>query len=179
MGLAPGPGRRTLVIANGSDDEVRADIRVVTDRSVFAPEGLPEIRIAPHSVQRIALSSVLGRRSPTARPACSSTSTGPVTATVRSYVAGDLSHAVPSDVVEESATVLLPEGGESVDKTVELAGATRHGRGHRRRPLGVGGGARPDPRRDLARPRGHRAAAGRRRPGDGHRRAHLGGRARC
>ncbi len=128
MGLAPGAGRRTLVIANGSDDEVRADVRIVTDRSVFAPEGLPEIRVAPNSVQRIALSSVLGPAIEDGATGLLVESTSPVTATVRSYVEGDLSHAVPGDVLDASATVLLPEdGGDGVAKTVELARATRQG----------------------------------------------------
>lgn len=127
MGLAPGQGRRTLVIANGTDDEVRADVRIVTDRSTFVPEGLPEVRIAPHSVQRIAVSSVLGPEIGKGAIGLLVDSTGPVTATVRSYVAGDLSHAVPSDVVDVSSTALVPKGGTQVDKAVQLAGATRQG----------------------------------------------------
>jgi len=127
MGLAPGSGRRTLVIANGSDDEVRADLRIVTGRSVFAPEGLPEIRVAPNSVRRIALSSVLDPAIADGATGVLVESTGAVTATLRSYVAGDLSHAVPSDVVDTPATVLLPEGADGSAKTVELAGATSQG----------------------------------------------------
>lgn len=125
MGLAPGAGRRTLVIANGGDDEVRAEVKVVTGRSVFAPEGLPEIRVAPHSVQRISVSGVLDAAIEDGATGLLVDASGPVTATVRSYVEGDLSDAVPSDVVETSATALLPEGGGQ--KTVQLAGATRQG----------------------------------------------------
>ena len=60
MGLAAGAGRRTLVVANGTDSEVRADVKVVTGDSVFAPEGLREVRVAPQSVERLSLSSILG-----------------------------------------------------------------------------------------------------------------------
>lgn len=127
MGLAPGQGRRTLVVANGTDDEVRADLRVVTDRSTFAPEGLDEIRVAPHSVQRIAVSSLLGPAIEDGALGLRLDSTGPVTATVRSYVAGDLSHAVPTDVVETSSTALVPAGGKNIDKVLQLSGATRQG----------------------------------------------------
>lgn len=125
MGLAPGAGRRTLVIANGGDDEVRADVKVVTDRSVFAPEDLPEIRVAPHSVQRISVSGVLDAAIEDGATGLLVDATGPVTATVRSYVEGDLSDAVPSDLVDSSATALLPESGGQ--KTVQLAGASRQG----------------------------------------------------
>jgi hypothetical protein len=127
MGLAPGQGRRTLVIANPGDDEVRAEVRVVTEDSVFAPKGMPEIRVAPQSVERIAISSVLGPAVADGATGLAVTSTGPVTATLRSYVVGDLSHAVPGPAVDGSATVLLPPGGKGVDKSVTLAGATRTG----------------------------------------------------
>lgn len=127
MGLASGPGRRTLVLANSGDDEVRADVRIVTDDSVFAPKGLPEIRIAPQSVKKVSLSKVLGAAVPDGATGLQVTSTGPVTATVRSYVGGDLSHAVPAAEVEDTTTVLVPEGGKGVDTTLRLAGAQRSG----------------------------------------------------
>jgi hypothetical protein len=127
MGLAPGQGRRALVLVNGSDDEVRADVKIVSRRSTFAPEGLSEIQVAPHSVQKVALSSVLGQAIGDGAIGLLLDSTGPVTATVRSYVGGDLSHAVPSDVVDTSATVLVPDGGKDVAKTLQLAGATNQG----------------------------------------------------
>jgi Family of unknown function (DUF5719) len=127
MGLAPGAGRRTLVIANGTDDEVRADVHVVTDDSVFAPRGVPEIRIAPQSVQRIAMSSVLGPAISEGATGLAVTATGPVTATLRSLVEGDLSHAVAGQTLDRATTVLLPDGGKGVERTVEMTGATRTG----------------------------------------------------
>jgi hypothetical protein len=127
MGLAPGQGRRTLVLANSSDDEVRARLQFVTEDSVFAPEGVPEIRIAPQSVQRVSLSSELGPAVEDGAIGVRLTSSGPITATLRSYVGHDLSHAVPADVVETSATVLLPAGAKGDEKSVLLAGATNAG----------------------------------------------------
>jgi hypothetical protein len=127
MGIAPGKGRRTLVLANGSDDEVRADLQVVTEDSVFSPEGVPEIRIPPQSVQRVSVSSELGPAIQDGATGVRLTSSGPITATLRSYVGGDLSHAVPADVVETSATVLLPDGAKGDTKSLLLAGATQAG----------------------------------------------------
>jgi hypothetical protein len=123
MGLVPGAGRRTLVVANGGDDEVRAEVKVVTDDSVFAPEGAPEIRVAPQSVERVTLSDELAKAVADGVDGLVVTSSAPVTATVRSLVAGDLSHAVPSDQVTGSATVLVPDG----EKSLVLAGADRAG----------------------------------------------------
>lgn len=127
MGLAPGNGRRTLVVANGTDDEVRADVKVVTGDSVFAPKGLPEIRVAPQSVQRVSVSSVLGETVADGAIGLQLTSTRPVTATLRSYVRGDLSHAVGVAPIDDSATVVLPTREAKETATVELAGATRTG----------------------------------------------------
>ncbi len=127
MGLAPGQGRRTLVLANGSDDEVRADLEFVTEDSVFKPEGVPAIRIPPQSVKRISLSAELGSAIQDGATGVRVTSSAPVTAGLRSYVDGDLSHAVQADVVETAATVLLPEGVKGDEKSVLLAGAIRAG----------------------------------------------------
>jgi hypothetical protein len=127
MGLAPGQGRRTLVVANPGDSEVRADLQFVTEESVFAPQGVPEIRIPPRSVQRISVSSELGPAIQDGATGVRLTSSGPITATLRSYVEGDLSHAVQADVVETSATVLLPEGAKGDEKSLLLAGASAAG----------------------------------------------------
>jgi hypothetical protein len=127
MGLAAGAGRRTLVLANGSDDEVRARLRIVTDDSVFAPAGVDELRIAPQSVVRVSVSDVLGPAAKDGASGVQVTSSAPITATVRSLVDGDLSHAVPGDRIEESATVLLPAAAKGDTRSVLLSGAEHAG----------------------------------------------------
>ena len=127
MGLAKGTGRRTLVIANGGQDEVRAQVKVVTDGSTFAPKDLPEIRVAPQSVTRVEIAGVLNPAVKDGATGLQVTATEPVTATLRSYVGGDLSHAVPSQTVGTPTAVLLPPGGRRVDRTLELAGAPQTG----------------------------------------------------
>jgi hypothetical protein len=124
MGVAPGSGQRTLVLANGGDDEVRATVKLVTDDSVFTPEGLDEVRVPPQGVERVSLSDVLdaaGDKEDTTGILV--TSTGPVTATFRSLVDGDLSHAVSGVPLDGPATVLVPTG----EKRLVLAGSTRAG----------------------------------------------------
>lgn len=127
MGLAPGSGRRTLVIANGGDSEVRADVRIVTDRSVFAPEGVDEVRVAPQSVERVPVAGVLDPAIKAGALGLEVRASGPVSATLRSYAGGDLSHAVPGPILDGASTVLLPPGDDGVRKTLLLAGAAHAG----------------------------------------------------
>ena len=123
LGPAPGKGERVLALANPGDSEVRADLRVVTDTSAFEPEGSPEIRIPPQSVEVVPMAEALGPAIADGAIGVEVTSTGPVTATLRSTVAGDVSHAVGGEAVRAPATVLLPDGG----KTLALAGAASSG----------------------------------------------------
>ena len=88
--------RRTLVVANGGPDEVLASVQVVTEESVFAPKDVPDLRIPPQSTAQ-------ARPSPApSRTLLEDGATGllvtanePVSTALRTYVEGDLSHAVP------------------------------------------------------------------------------------
>lgn len=110
LGVPPGTGRRTLVLANPGVDEVRAKVRIVTAESVFAPQGVAEIRLAPESVQRVPLTSVLTAAIKDGALGIVVETTAPVTATLRSFVEGDLSHAVPGTRVSAPTTVIVPGG---------------------------------------------------------------------
>lgn len=124
LGLAAGSaGTHTLVLANGGADEVRATVRIVSPSSVFAPEGLDEIRLAPESVTKVSLTGAVTAALPDGASGVEVRSTAPVTATLRSLSGGDLSHAVAGTPVHEGTTVLVPEGS----KQVLLAGAERAG----------------------------------------------------
>ena len=61
LGLAPGSGRRTLTIANPGTDEVRADLKIIDTESVFAPDGVDEIRVPPQSVVRVPVTAVVNQ----------------------------------------------------------------------------------------------------------------------
>lgn len=119
LGLPSGPGPRTLLVANDGDSEVRATVRVVNERSVFAPEGVSEIRVAPQSVRRVQLGRALAPLGRDGAVGLSVTATGPVTATLRSFVGGDLAHAVAAAPVSTSTVAVLPPGR----KRLLLAGA--------------------------------------------------------
>ncbi len=122
LGLAPGSGQRSLVIANPGLDETRASVQVVTKDSVLAPEGVEDIVVEPETVTRISLSQLLPRDALADAVGLLVTSPLPVTTTVRSFVDGDLSHAVPGASVTSSA-VLTPTG----KKKIVLAGAEAAG----------------------------------------------------
>lgn len=119
LGLAGGKGKRTLVLANAGADEVRATVKIISGDSVFAPAGVDEIRIAPGSVERVLLTGPLEAAIRGGAIGLEITSTAPVTATLRSFADGDVSHAVSGTRVAAGATVLVPEG----PKRVLLAGA--------------------------------------------------------
>lgn len=128
LGLAPGRGPRLLAISNPGNDEVRVELKVVGTDSVFAPEGVEEIRVSPRSVLRIPVTEILGGEDVLGLAV---TASAPVTTTLRSMADGDLSHAVPGVAFSEAATVLLPEapetGPQKAERQVVLAGATSAG----------------------------------------------------
>lgn len=114
LGLVGGSGRRSLVLANPGDDELRAEVRIVTADSVFAPSGLDEIRLAPRSTARILLSSQLRDASADGAYGVQVRATGPVTAALRTIAAGDVSHAVPGTPVTARTVAVVPEGRKRV-----------------------------------------------------------------
>ena len=77
LGVGAGRGARTLVVANGGQDEARVGIRLVTARSEFAPSGLEELVVAPGSTAVLDLSAVLSGRTGRERSGCGWTPTTP------------------------------------------------------------------------------------------------------
>ena len=131
LGLAPGSGRRTLTLANPGGDEVRAQLKIIDTESVFAPDGVDEIRVPPQSVVRVQVTAVVDQAVAEDALGLSLTASGPVTASVRSMVGGDLSVAAASTRFDSAATVLLPEapasGAQAAKRQVVLADATTAG----------------------------------------------------
>lgn len=114
LGLVGGSGRRSLVLANPGDDELRAEVRIVTADSVFAPSGLEEIRVAPQSTVRVLLSSALRDATADGAYGVQVRATGPVTASLRTVAGGDVSHVVPGAPVTARAVAVVPEGRKRV-----------------------------------------------------------------
>ncbi len=122
LGLASGAGQRSLVIANPESEETRATVQVVTKDTVFTPKGVQDIIVAPEAVTRVSLSELLPKDALADAVGLLVTSPAPLTTTVRSFVDGDLSHAVPGDRIT-SSSVLTPIG----KKKIILAGADAAG----------------------------------------------------
>ena len=59
LGLTAGRGQRTLILANPTDDEGRATVRLVSAESVFAPAGAEDVVLPPQSVVRVGLAPLL------------------------------------------------------------------------------------------------------------------------
>lgn len=123
LGLEPGPGQRTLVLANGGADETRATVRLVTGDSVFTPRGVEEIAVPPRSVTRVTLSEVLDDESAAGVIGLLVETPAPITAGLRSVTDGDLSHAVPGARVGTATAGIVPPGR----KQVQIAGAATAG----------------------------------------------------
>jgi len=110
LGLDAGPGERTLVLANPGDDEVRATLSVVTATSVFPPAGAEPIRVAPDSTAEVSLDDLVKQAVKRGGTGLLVESTGPVTATLRQVVDGDLSLLAPSPAVDSTTAAVLPAG---------------------------------------------------------------------
>ena len=130
LGLPDGTGRRTLLLANPAETETRASIKVVTEDAVFAAVGTEDVVIAPQSVARVAVSTLLRGKNAADASGLLVESTAPVTASARFYVDGDLTHAVPPEPVDETA-LLVPTGRQAAGARRRRPGRRRHGRSPR------------------------------------------------
>lgn len=124
LGLPGGSGTRTLAVANPGDDEVRVSIKVLNEESAFTPVGVEEVRVAPQSVATVELDDVLQREIEEGARGLLVESSAPVTATLRSLVGDDLSHAVAAQSWQETG-ILLPEGGARLVLGAEGVGVAR------------------------------------------------------
>ncbi len=110
LGLAQGAGERTLVLANPGADEVRATVKVVTPTSVFSPSGLEPVRVAPDATEAVSLDDVLAQAIQDGATGVLVESTGPVTATLRQVVGGDLSLLSAAPALVTTAAAVVPAG---------------------------------------------------------------------
>ena len=114
LGLPLGEGTDVLSVANPGDSEARVRIRILTTDSAFAPEGVEEVRVPPGSVRTVTLTTAVRAAVRDGALGIEVTSSEPVTSSLRTVVADDLSHAVPVSPSAEPMTALLPPGSSSV-----------------------------------------------------------------
>ena len=123
LGLVEGAGRDTLGLANPGEDEVRVEIRIVTEDASFVPEGLDEVSVAPGSLESVPLTAQLRDQIGKGALGLELRSTGPVTAGLASVVDGDLVHAPVVTRARKPITALVPPG----ESSLVLAGSERAG----------------------------------------------------
>ncbi|WP_182380015.1 DUF5719 family protein [Nocardioides sp. WS12] len=120
------PERRagpTLFLANPGADEIRVTTRLVTADASFTPAGAEEIKVAPHSIRTVSLTSVLSGDAAKGVVGVELRSTGPVTSSVRLLTKTDLVLLAPVPLLRDPAAAVLPLGA----KTLLLGGADRTG----------------------------------------------------
>jgi hypothetical protein len=110
LGVPEGDGEDVLAVANPGEDEARVKLRILAADSAFAPKGVEELRVPPGTVRAITLTSALRAAVEDGALGIDVTGTVPVTASLRSVIDGDLSHAVPVTPSGEATTALVPEG---------------------------------------------------------------------
>ena len=110
LGLARGTGDRILVLGNPGSDEVRATVKVITPRSVFAPADLEPIAVPPGTTKPVSLTTLLEEATAQGAIGLLVESTGPVAATVRQLAGGDLSEVAAAPPVAGPTATLVPSG---------------------------------------------------------------------
>jgi hypothetical protein len=108
LGLPIGPGQRTLQLMNPGDDVARAEVKIITGDTTFAPNALTPVTIQPGSTTTVALTKVLARALADGAVGVQVTADAPVVASVLTQLATDAVVTVPDTVIRSGAATLLP-----------------------------------------------------------------------
>lgn len=122
--LAPLPrvaDKRTLVVANPSDNDALVQVHVAGASGSFVPTGLDDVRVPAQSVVTEDLGSAVGHET----SAVVLQSDVPVTAAVRSTQGRDVSYAGPVPTLDGPAAAVLEK---DADATVQLSAGKAAGR---------------------------------------------------
>jgi Family of unknown function (DUF5719) len=108
LGLPPGKGSRTLQLANPGDDVARAQVKIVTGDTTFAPAGLKTVTIRPGSTETVPLTKVLAKALDDGAVGVQVTADAPVVASVLTDLGTDTAVTVPDSTIHHEAATLLP-----------------------------------------------------------------------
>jgi hypothetical protein len=112
LGLPPGAAgvtvKRSLQVANPGESVVRAQVKIITGDTSFAPAGVAPISIQPGSTTAVSLTEVLNKAIADGALGVEVTADGPVTASLLSDLGTDEAITVPDPVVRDEAATLLP-----------------------------------------------------------------------
>jgi hypothetical protein len=125
LGLPLGRGSRRLQLANPGDDVVRAEVKVITRDTSFAPAGLGPVTIQPGATTSVSLTQVLARTLGDGAVGIEVVADAPVVASVLTRLATDEAVTVPDSDIRAEAATLLPvaPGGKPahVDATLYIS----------------------------------------------------------
>ena len=108
IGLPAGKGQRTLQLANPGDDVARAEVKIITGDTSFAPEGLQPITIRAGSTTQVSLTKVLAKALGDGAVGVQVTADAPILASLLSELGTDQAVTVPGEVIRSEAATLLP-----------------------------------------------------------------------
>jgi hypothetical protein len=122
--LAPLPARadrRTLVVANPTGREALADVEISTASGAFVPTDVPQLRVPPGTVVTADLGPAVGREA----AAVVLDSSVPLTATVRSTRASDVTYAAAAPLLDgPAAAVVADDTAPTLQLTAADGGGT-------------------------------------------------------
>lgn len=127
LGLPLEGESHTLMVANGGDDQVTATVKLITPDSVLTPAQAPQVTLPPGTVQSVDLHKLLGSKVADDAFGLEVDAGGPVTASLRSVVGGDLAVTAPGASVSQPTALVLPAGPGVRSARVAIAGATHVG----------------------------------------------------
>ena len=110
LGVRPGPGDRTLVLANGGEDETLVRVAAVTEDSEFEPQGIDPVAVPGGTTVTVDLSSFLDSDNAAGLLGLRVSAGAPVSAVLRTREGTQMSYAVPSPSLEAPAATLVPAG---------------------------------------------------------------------
>jgi hypothetical protein len=116
LGLPTGPGRRTLQLANPGSEVVRAEVKIITGDTAFAPAGLDTVTLPAGSTTSVSLTKVLAQALDDGAVGVQVTSDGPVTASVLTDLGSDQAFTVPDADIHAGTATLLPVAGTTGGK---------------------------------------------------------------
>jgi hypothetical protein len=108
LGLPSGAGTRTLVLANPTPDVVRAQVKIVTGDTSFVPAGMGPIPLPPGATTTVNLTRVLAKALKDGAVGVAVESTGAITTSLTTALAGDQAITVPDATFTQEAATLVP-----------------------------------------------------------------------
>lgn len=113
LGLPAGAGSRSLRLVNPGDDVVRAEVRIITGDTAFAPAGLGTVSVPAGATTSVPLTKVLATALGDGAIGVEVTADGPLAASVLTDLGTDQAFTVPDTPITQKAVALLPTTASS------------------------------------------------------------------